>query len=154
MAISQAAGTEIIRSASFEHVNDGDGTPLIIGVVHHIYTVLSVSIYHDTIGTSTGTYQMFLVGFDAYGGTSAQDINILKQTVGVAGSTFVWNDKYSYNGCEPDWSRPHTGPMTTAAEQTAIAAQGTTTSQVLKLKSSAGGNYFDIHITFIDQNNE
>ena len=151
MAISQAAGTEIIRSASFEAVNDGDGQHLIIGEAHHIYTVLSVSIYHDTIGASTGTYQMFLVGYDAVAVANAEDINILKQTVGPVGSTFVWNDKFSFNGFVPTGI---SSGLNTAAEQTAIAAQGGGTAQVLKLKSSSGSNLFDIHVTFIDQNNE
>ena len=41
MAISRGAGTEIIRSASFEQVESTAQT-LIQGVQHHIYTVLSI----------------------------------------------------------------------------------------------------------------
>ena len=41
MAIARGAGTEIIRSASFEAVDDTQQV-LIYGVQHHIYTVLSI----------------------------------------------------------------------------------------------------------------
>ena len=52
MAISRGAGTEIIRSASFEQVESTAQT-LIQGVQHHIYTVLSI-IFFNTGGTDNG----------------------------------------------------------------------------------------------------
>ena len=43
MAIARGAGTEIIRSHAFEDISTD--THLIIGVQHHIYTVLNIVVY-------------------------------------------------------------------------------------------------------------
>ncbi len=151
MAIARGAGTEIIRSVSLEHVTD-TATPLIVGVQHHIYTVLSVIIYNDTI-LATGNNIMFLnTAFDAYGGASGQAVYIFNQPTGAELSTFVWNDKFSFNGFEPDWSGA-SGVMTTAAEQDLIADQGGGTAQTLMIYSSNNNNKIDVHCTYIDQNN-
>ena len=151
MAIARGAGTEIIRSASFEHVSN-TAQPLIIGVQHHIYTVLSVTIFHATIGAD-GTavfYQLYLTGYDAYAGTTGETINLLKKVCGTVNTTFVWADKLSFNGAEPtDFS----GAMNAADDQDAIADQAQNTSQSLNFVSSSASNYFDVHVTYIDQNN-
>ena len=63
MAIARGAGTEIIRSASFEHCND-TAQAIIIGVPHHIYTVLSVSMFHETMGAPAAAFlQLYLTNF-------------------------------------------------------------------------------------------
>ena len=73
--------------------------------------------------------------FDAYGGASGQRVYIFYQPVGAVNETFVWNDKFSFNGFEPDWSGA-AGAMTTAAEQNLIADQGGGTAQTLMIYSS------------------
>ena len=54
MAIARGAGTEIIRSAQFEDVAN-TAQNIIIGVQHHIYTVLSVTAQcRSRTGTNGG----------------------------------------------------------------------------------------------------
>ena len=151
MAIARGAGTEIIRTASFERAGGTGTQKLIIGEQYHIYTVLSVVIYSDVIGAG-GRLQLWLQAFDGYTGDSAQAINIFQQERPELYGTFVWNDKFSFAGTEPNWSG-HSGQMTTAAEQDEIADQDTSTSQSLIFESSNDNNFFDITITYIDQNN-
>jgi hypothetical protein len=151
MAIVRSAGTEIIRSVSLEHVTD-TATPLIVGVQHHIYTVLSVIIYNNTIAASGNNIMFFNTAFDAYGGASGQAVYIFNRPTGAESETFVWNDKFSFNGFEPDWSGA-SGAMTTAAEQDLIADQGGGTAQTLMVYSSNNNNKIDVHCTYIDQNN-
>jgi len=148
MAISRGAGTEIIRSAHFEDVDDTTQI-LIVGVQHHIYTVLSV-IFNATNLNAQGNYiQMWIAGYDSKAGTTAQPIYILKQDMQVA-QTYVWNDKFSFNGFEPtDFS----GPLSTAAMQDAIADQGSSVAQRLEVNSEHGSDNIDVSITYIDQNN-
>ena len=145
MAISRGAGTEIIRSASFEQVESTAQT-LIQGVQHHIYTVLSI-IFFNTGGTDNGTLQ--LIGYDSYAGTTAQEFNLVNVEC-AAGSTFVWNDKFSFNGYEPT---DFTGAMNAADDQDAIADQGSSVAQYLKFFSTSNSTGWDVHITYIDQNN-
>ena len=151
MAIARGAGTEIIRCASFENISNVT-TKLIIGVQHHIYTVLSIIIQgRGRSGTEKGYLKLY--SFDSLGGTSAQDIHLQIIDLPV-GETFVWNDKFSFNGCEPvDEGAGVVGAMTTAAEQDAIADQGTTVSQYIGLDTDSGSTYYDVVVTFIDQNN-
>ena len=145
MAISRGAGTEIIRSASFEQVESTAQT-LIQGVQHHIYTVLSI-IFFNTGGTDNGTLQ--LIGYDSYAGTTAQEFNLVNVEC-AAGSTFVWNDKFSFNGYEPT---DFTGAMNAADDQDAIADQGSSVAHYLKFFSTSNSTGWDVHITYIDQNN-
>ena len=115
MAIVRTAGTEIIRSAHFEDVANTT-QKLIVGVQHHIYTVLSLVCFcSEKSGTEKGYLR--LQGYDSVGGTTNQTIQIC--VVDTAGDeTFVWNDKFSFNGCEP---ANFTGPMDDATKQDAIA---------------------------------
>ena len=151
MAIARGAGTEIIRSAHFEDV--GVTTrKLIIGVQHHIYTVLNIIFRCVTRSGSQLGYFTFY-GFDAGGGTSNQRHEIMKLDL-AAGETFVWNDKFSFNGYEPeDEGSGVVGAMTTAAEQDAIADQGSSVSQYLQIETDSDSTFYDCMITFIDQNN-
>ena len=148
MAIVRTAGTEIIRSAHFETVDD-DQTVLIQGVQHHIYTVLSV-ICNGQSMASVGNYiRLMIIGYDSLAGTTAQEMIIFKQDMNTD-QTYVWNDKFSFTGAEPTGVST---TMNTVAEQDAIADQGTSTAQTLFFLSSNNNNYFDVHITYIDQNN-
>ena len=151
MAIARGAGTEIIRTAHFEDVDAAQA--LIIGEQHHIYTVLSIVVYCAALDATTDTAQCYLTGYDSHGGDSAQDIWIFTENIPVD-STFVWNDKFSFNGCEPaDFA---SGGLTVTADQDKLADQGTSTAQKLMFtmtSADGGGQNFHVHITYIDQNN-
>ena len=153
MAIVRTAGTEIIRSVHFEDVNNSPNNDLIVGVQHHIYTVLSIIVYFDAIGGSTNADKacvISLLGYDSYAGTTAQNMTIAKSQGRAAGDTFVWNDKFSFNGFEPT---DFTGPMGDATKQDAIADQGSSVAQKLQIWSGNASTTLDVHITYIDQNN-
>jgi len=145
MAISQATGTEIVRTHMFESIQNV-ATTLIIGEQHHIYTVLSVVIC-CVAGSGTGLLK--LKGWDSLGGATAQDIYVV-QTNLVDNETFVFNDKFSFAGFEPTGV---SGALSTTAEQTAIAAQGGSAVQSLNYVCAASSQYHDVTVTFIDQNN-
>ena len=148
MAIARGAGTEIIRSAMFEDIDSTD-QKLIIGVQHHIYTILSVTVHCIALQTATNTFNMSFGAYDSKAGTTAQGIILLKQLV-PAGDTFVWNDKFSFNGHEPT---DFTGPMDDATKQDAIADQGSSVAQKLRVYKSTNAAKWDITVTYIDQNN-
>ena len=148
MAIARGAGTEIIRSALFEDVSNTE-VVMIYGVQHHIYTVLSVTCHPRTLNAAGDYIRLKLLGYDSLGGTTAQNIYIFQQDM-TALSTFVWNDKFSFNGFEPT---NFTGPMDDATKQDAIADQGSSVAQVLKIQAEHASDLFDCTITYIDQNN-
>ena len=151
MAIARGAGTEIIRTIHLEAVAD-TAKPLIYGVRHHIYTVLSVVCFAEGLNADTDWISMYLTGYDANAGTAQQPLYIFKQDMSVA-QTFVWNDKFSFNGYEPV---DFTGPVDGYAKQDAIADQlvsGDSNRQVLYIQAEHASDDFDIHCTFIDQNN-
>ena len=152
MAISRGAGTEILRTAHFEDVDALQA--LIIGDQHHIYTVLSIIVCCRALDATTDTAQCYLTGYDSHGGTSAQNIHIFTQNIQVD-ETFVWNDKFSFGGYEPaDFA---SGGLTVLADQEKLADQGGSASQTLYFtmtSADSGGQDFDVHITYIDQNNE
>ena len=156
MAIARGAGTEIIRSHHFEDITGGDAShTLILGVQHHIYTVLSVIIHCDAHASSGHYARLRILGYDSQGGTTAQQHIIFRQIIQLR-ETYVWNDKFSFNGYEPV---SFTGPLSTIEEQDAIADQGNTGtfptgSQELNLFTSDASTNFDVTVTFIDQNNE
>ena len=148
MAIARGAGTEIIRSISLAIV-DGATSNLIIGEQHHIYTVLSVIFYAKGIQASGNYVNMRLVGYDSKAGTTATTHYIFRQDMSQQ-QTFVWNDKFSFNGYEPT---PFTGPMDDATKQNAIADQGSSVAQNLVVYSEHQDDNFDVICTYIDQNN-
>ena len=146
MAIARGAGTEIIRSASFEAVDDTQQV-LIYGVQHHIYTVLSIiAKCNARAGSENGWLTM--QNYDATAGTTNRNINLVDFTC-ASGETFVWDTKFSFNGFEP---ADFTGPMDDATKQDAIADQGGN-HQYLRFATATANTNYDLHITFIDQNN-
>jgi len=148
MAIARGAGTEIIRSVHLEIV-DATYSDLIVGVQHHIYTVLSVISYCAAI-QAAGNYLLMLVeGYDSKEGTSAQYHNIFRQDMQLY-QTYVWNDKFSFNGFEPT---NYTGPLDDATKQDAIADQGSSVVQSLIIRSEHADDNFHVNCTYIDQNN-
>ena len=148
MAIAQGAGTEIIRCGNFEAVNSTDRI-LIIGEQHHIYTILSIVAHCHAVGTgSTATLKIYVRGWEIIG-AEQDDIYIFQQEM-AALDTFVWNDKFSFNGYQPTGV---SNIMDTATEQTAIAAQGGGTGQWLRCLTAHASDNIDVVVTYIDQNN-
>ena len=150
MAIARGAGTEIIRSAYFEDVDAVQA--LIVGEQHHIYTVLSIIVYCAAVDAGTDTAQCYLTGYDSHGGDTAQNVWLFTQNIQVD-KTFVWNDKFSFNGFEPT---NFTGPMDDATKQNAIADQGSSVAQKLMFtmtSADGGGQNYMVGISYIDQNN-
>tara|TARA_R110002020_G_C15740732_1_gene725079 strand:- start:23 stop:478 length:456 start_codon:yes stop_codon:yes gene_type:complete len=150
MAIARGAGTEIVRSASFEDIAGTTATPIIKGEQHHIYTVLSMVIWCTTLDTAGQNLQCYITGYDSYAGTTGQNIYIFEYKPNAYNETFVWNDKFSFNGHEPT---DFAGPMDDATKQNAIADQGSSTGQKLMVVSNHASTAFDVTVTFIDQNN-
>ena len=132
MAIPTGSGTEGVRSALFNGVSD-QTLSLITGVRYHIYTVLSVIIHNAKAGTSANTAYLYLIGYDARAGSSGQSIQLIDIPSMGQGETFVWNDKFSFYGCEND------------------VTQSTTTTQKLNITGGNAQDLFDITVTYIDQ---
>jgi len=149
MALNVAAGTETLHAASF---GDTDAAQdLIVGVQHHIYTVLSTIVSVVSIGTAGDTYKLTIVGHDHHAGADSNaSFLVIANVTAVAKETFVWNDKFSFNGFG---AAAYTEPMNTAAEQVLIAAQGGTLQKFIFEPLDTDVDC-DIHVTFIDQNNE
>jgi hypothetical protein len=147
MAISRGAGTEIIRSIHLEEV-DATASVLIFGEQHHIYTVLSVIVYCISKSGTNNYFEMRLNGYDSKAGNDGRPMIIFQQNI-AAEETFVWNDKFSFNGHQPTDFTP---PMDDATKQNAIADQGGTV-QKLEVNSQGSPDNFDVHVTYIDQNN-
>tara|TARA_R110002051_G_C8370490_1_gene443420 strand:- start:45 stop:497 length:453 start_codon:yes stop_codon:yes gene_type:complete len=149
MAIVRSAGTEIIRSAWFEDIDGSVDTVLIFGEQHHIYTVLNITVYTVSLQAVTNEFSVKLLGYDAKGGDTNQQIQIFSQLV-PASETFVFSDKFSFNGHEPT---DFTGPMDDAAKQNAIADQGSSVAQKLRCHGHHADDNFEVTVTYIDQNN-
>ena len=132
MAIPTGSGTEGLRSALFNGVSD-QTLSLITGVRHHLYTVLSIVIHNAKTSASSSSAYIYLLGYDVRQSSSQQTIQLFHIPAMAENATFVWNDKFSFYGCEND------------------VAQSTTTSQ--KLNITGGGTYdlFDITVSYIDQ---
>jgi hypothetical protein len=154
MAIVRTAGTEIIRTAWFEDINNSSNVTLIVGEQHHIYTVLSITVALSTASSTTSENRLYtkFYGFDAYTGTSYEEMSIFATPEMLLHETFVWNDKFSFNGFEPNWSGG-SGGMTTAAEQNLIADQGGSVAQKIECWAGGSTTKMDVSITYIDQNN-
>ena len=149
MAISRGAGTEIIRSIHLEDVND-TARPLIVGEQHHIYTVLSIIVMAYTVQAAGNYTKCYLQGYDSLGGTTDESHYIFSQDM-QSQQTYVFNDKFSFNGFEPT---DFAGPMDDATKQNAIADQGSSVAQTLKIAAEDSSDGFDVTCTFLDQNNE
>ena len=147
MAIARGAGTEIIRTAMFEDI-DSTTQKLIIGEQHHIYTILSIVICAISIQAAGNQININLQGYDSKGGTTDETMRLFRWQA-VANDTFVWNDKFSFNGYEPT---NFTGPLDDATKQNAIADQGGV-AQYLWANTTNAADNFEILISYIDQNN-
>ena len=148
MAIARGAGTEIVRSVLLEAVANS-AKPVIFGVAHHVYTVLSITSFAVAVATDANWIGAYITGYDSMAGTTGETIWVFKNDMSVA-QTFVWNDKFSFNGNEPT---DFTGPMDDATKQDAIADQGSSVSQSLMVLSENAADDFEVTCTFLDQNN-
>ena len=148
MAIARGAGTEILRSAHYEIV-DSTTSNLIWGVQHHIYTVLSVIVYCKSVNTDRNYAQLRITGYDVKEGTTNSDMTVFQQDFSQY-ETFVWNDKFSFNGHEPT---NFTGPLDDATKQDAVADQGSSVATKLRMATEHADDDFSVHVSYIDQNN-
>ena len=149
MAIARGAGTEIIRSIWAEDVDSSASSILVYGIQHHIYTILSITVHAISVATDRNWILCFMKNWDSKGGTSGQEHTIFKQDMS-AQETFVWNDKFSFNGYEPTGI---SGSLNTTVEQDAIADQGSATVQILYIQAEHAADNFEVSCTFLDQNN-
>ena len=147
MALDTSAGTETLHSHHFEDLSSATPQNIIVGVQHHIYTVLSIICYCTGINASSNKALCWVGGYDLVGGTSGRDIHIFQQPM-QAGDTFVWNDKFSFNGYEPADQSANLD----AAGQIAVAAQGGI-SQTLSMSTGHADTDLQVTVTYIDQNN-
>lgn len=138
MALPTGSGTETIHSALFEDIIS---TPvdLITGVQHHVYTVLSVIVCVQAVHASANQITFNLVGYDSKAGASGETITLAVWD-GVLNETFVWNDKFSFNGYEPS-----------SNTQAARAAQAGSTAQKLQIDTEDSSCKIDVTVTYIDQ---
>ena len=147
MAVPVGAGFETVHGHHFEDLDNGQS--LILGLQHHVYTVTLINIHCVAVDAITDIAQVYLTGYDSHAGASAQVMNIFQTNLDV-GQTFIWNNKFAFNGAEPDSTA-----VMSAAVQALIAAQGTTTVQSLAFdctSSDDGGQNYDLSISYIDQN--
>jgi|TARA_R110000823_G_scaffold155094_1_gene285865 hypothetical protein len=148
MALDVSAGTETLHAASYGVITAA--TDLIFGAQHHIYTVLSTICCCRDLGTAgTDIGRLQIIGNNNFVTGSAQTMHIAQWLV-VVNETFVWNDKFSFNGFEGE---TYTEPMSTNAEQLIIAAQGSAVPQQYQIFVTDSDVDMDCHVTFIDQNN-
>ena len=145
MAVPTGRGTETIHAHHFEDVDAEQ--PLILGLQHHIYTVLSIIVYCQALDATTDTGTIFIEGYDIHGGAASQNIYIARFNIQV-GETYVWNDKFSFMGHGPGGSATMTD-----ANQLLIAAQAGVQQKLMFTMTSAdgGGQDFDVHCTYLDQ---
>jgi len=147
MAIARGAGTEIIRSIQLHEIDTVDRF-LIVGEQHHIYTVLSIIIKCESVATAGNWINVYFSGYDSNGAATAVGMSLFKQEM-QNNQTFVWNDKFSFNGFEPvDFAAG-----LDATKQNAIADQGSGVSQKLSIVAENANDNFDVFCTYIDQNN-
>ena len=145
MAIPTGSGTETLHSHHFTEIDGAQD--LIYGAQHHIYTVLSVVIYCGAVAAATDIIRFYMSAWDNHGGISEAEVNIFQANIAPL-ETFVWNDKFSFNGYEPTGM---SGTLSTAAEQIALAAQGGSVDQVFKCTCSNVADDYDVTVTYIDQ---
>ena len=149
MAVPTGSGTETIHSHFFEDV-DAIQT-LIYGVQHHVYTVLSIIVYCNALDATTDFGYIQIKTYDNHSTSGTGKTMILARFNPQVGETYVWNDKFSFNGYEPSGTA-----VMSAAVQILNAAQGGSADAELQFtmtSADSGGQDYDIGITYIDQNN-
>ena len=145
MALPTGSGTETLHAHAF---TDLDATQIvIIGVQHHVYTVLSIVIYAGALNAISDYIAFRTIGWDHHAGASGATQYLFFANPRV-GETFVWDNKFSFNGFEPTGS---SGSFSDATEQAAGAAQGGSTAQRLEASPSSSADDYDVTVTYLDQ---
>ena len=149
MAQPTGNGTETLHSHIYETVQNTSGTPrnLINGVQHHVYTVLSIIICSRSLASATNKFTLAIKGWDNTIGTTQQTIKIFSQVI-PAGTTFVWNDKFSMFGTEPTGAGQFD---TDANDQTKLSEQGGSAIQRVMCWTDSASDEYDITVSYIDQ---
>ena len=94
MAIPTGSGSEVLKSADIAALSNSVQT-LITGEANHIYSVLSI-IFCEQGDQSDERIQLYLTDTD---GTSNPIYLLMDQAIG-AQETFVWNDRFSWQGTQ------------------------------------------------------
>ena len=147
MAVPTGSGTETIHAHSFEDV-DAIQT-LIYGVQHHVYTVLSIIVYCNALDATTDFGYIQIKTYDNHTSSGTGSTMILARFNPQVGETYVWNDKFSFNGYEPSGTA-----VMSAAVQILNAAQGGSADAELQFtmtSADGGGQDYDVGITYLDQ---
>ena len=147
MAVPTGSGTETLHSHFFEDV-DATQT-LIYGVQHHVYTVLSIIVYCEVLNATTDFGYLQLKTYDNHSASGTGSTMIFARFNPQVGETYVWNDKFSFNGYEPSGTA-----VMSAAVQILNAAQGGSADAELQFtmtSADGGGQNYDVHITYLDQ---
>ena len=147
MAVPTGSGTETIHSHFFEDV-DAIQT-LIYGVQHHVYTVLSIIVYCNALDATTDFGYIQIKTYDNHTSSGSGSTMILARFNPQVGETYVWNDKFSFNGYEPSGTA-----VMSAAVQILNAAQGGSADAELQFtmtSADSGGQDYDVGITYLDQ---
>jgi hypothetical protein len=143
MAVPTGSGTETLHSHLFMNVDAAQ--TLIFGVQHHVYTVLSVIVYCNVLNATTDFGYLQLKGYNNHEGASGDNMGIARFNIQV-GETYVWNDKFSFNGYEPSGTA-----VMSAAVQILNAAQGGSADAELIFDQTHATDDFDVTVTYLDQ---
>jgi hypothetical protein len=146
MALPTGSGTETIHAHHFEDVDAAQN--LIVGVQYHTYTTLNVSAFCNALDAASDFLLINIIGYDSHSGASAQSMTVAQGNI-IVGQTFVYNERIIFFGCEPSGTA-----SLTAAHQLLVAAQGTTTAQILQFtmtSADGGGQDYDVHCSYLDQ---
>ena len=143
MAVPTGAGTETLHAHAFQDV-DANQT-MIYGVQHHVYTELSIVVYCESLNATTDVWQIELKTYDNHGGSSGQEMLLVRNNLQQY-ETYVWNDKFSFNGVEPSGTN-----VLSASEQIAITAQGGSNVQKINFDMTHAGDDYDVICTYLDQ---
>ena len=143
MAVPTGSGTETLHAHAFQDV-DANQT-MIFGVQHHVYTVLSIIVYCNVLNATTDVFQVELKTYDNHAGSSGVEMVMFKSNIQV-GETYVWNDKFSFNGYEPSGTA-----VMSAAVQILNAAQGGSADAELQLTQTHATDDYDVLVTYLDQ---
>ena len=144
MAVPTGSGTETLHSHFFEDV-DAIQT-LIYGVQHHVYTVLSIIVYCNALDATTDFGYLQMKTYDNHSASGSGSTMILARFNLQVGETYVWNDKFAFNGVEPTGTN-----VLSASEQIAIAAQSGSAVQELVFDRTNVADDMDITVTYLDQ---
>lgn len=147
MTVPTGSGTETLHSHFFEDV-DALQT-LIYGAQYHIYTVLSVIVYCNALDATTDVGYLQMKTYDNHSASGTGSTMILAQFNIQVGETYVWNDKFSFNGYEPSGTA-----VMSPAVQILNAAQGGSADaefQFTMTSADSGGQDYDVAVTYIDQ---